>query len=130
MEPILLNSDMKNDFLAYGKERHKNTKKNIQFMPDYYITDEMFLKVFDWFASHKLRVFDYGRTEYKTGKKVNVLTVRYIDYILQSREEMIDNLFHEVYCQTEWLARSTYMKYEEVCIQVFGYKFVKDALNL
>jgi len=125
MHKIYLVDEMKTEFIEYGIQRHINAKKTIPGLPDIYISAGALENGFDWFVSHKLRLYDYGRSCYNIGKRITVLSVRFVDYTITTVEEMKLQLFHEIYCEIEWIARAHYMDYIDTCISVYGRDLVK-----
>jgi len=122
MTKLILQNNQKEDFLKYAYNR-MNRSSHIKNYD--HVTASILEKTFDFFVRHKLTVENNGKIYwYRNGKKQiesDVYSKRYKD----DMEIMIDNLFHEVFCQAEWLARGLRDGYSDVCKTYFGKDYNK-----
>jgi len=87
--------------------------------------------MFIYFTDHKLTSQEDGSTFYVLNKRREYKSLGYsgkdIGTIINN-EQMLDNLFHEIFCEAEWIARSTKDGYEDVCKQIYG-DFYNDIIK-
>lgn len=90
---------------------------------DYYLTESILSKTFDFFVDNVLTVKDNGEIFWYAGDEKVIESSGYSggDSGYRDGEEgMIDNILHEVYCKAEWVARSLVEGFSDVCKQYFG----------
>ena len=122
MNKCTLTEQEKQDFLDYAKQRINRCSH----IKDYnHLTENILSKTFDFMVSHKLTVQENGSSYYIMSNSKEWLSLGYLGYsigTIDSQEEMQENLFHEVFCKAEWIARSTRENYSDVCKAFIGRK--------
>jgi hypothetical protein len=122
MKKLTLIDNDREEFLIYSKERIKNSSKDYP-----YITDSLLNNVFTFYIDHRLTVQENAVTYWYNNDKKEMECLGYSNYSINERdneEGMKLNLFHEVFCKTEWLARG--LKEEwflDTCKAYFGRSF-------
>ena len=106
-----------NDFLSYANDRINKSSK-----PYPYLNNDRLTLVFEWFCNKNLKC---------SGSKYNITAngehfSNYINSEIQDKELMIDNLFHEVFCQAEWACRGLNDFYKSTVEQTYNKQFVKS----
>lgn len=115
-----LTEDIKPDFMYYaiGRRNRQPLDRNMN-----YLTDEILSRTFDFFVRHKLTVHDNAQSYWYKGGERQDECFGYSSYSINDRDDMdgiIDNLFHEVWCKAEWIARGKGSWYEDTCKQQIG----------
>lgn len=122
MKRLTLTENDRQGFLTYTKERIKNSSKEYQ-----YITESLLNNVFTFFLAHRLTVQENAVTFWYNNGKKEMECYGYSGFSINERDNetgMKDNLFHEVFCKTEWLARG--LKdgwFLDTCKAYFGRSF-------
>lgn len=124
MKKIKLSEDMRSDFIDYSFERINKSNFNIKNYN--HVTKNILNNTFTFFLEHKLTVEDNAKSYwYKNGQK-NIECYGYSGKDINFRDDkdgMIDNLYHEVFCYAEWIARSiTETWYNDVVKETIGNK--------
>lgn len=117
---IRLSEDMKPDFMKYAVDRKSRQPLDRNMN---YLTNEVLSRTFDFFVRHELTVHDNAQSYwYRDGERQDEC-LGYSGYSINERDDtdgIIDNLFHEVWCKAEWIARSRRDGYIDVCKQIIG----------
>ena len=105
--------------MAYAKERKQNCNRNLE-----YLTDQIFSNVYDFFTQHNLTVEANAKSYWNRSGQREMLCDGYSGYsagTIDDDDTITYNLFHEVWCEAEWLARGKHEGwYESVVKQYFG----------
>ena len=119
MKKIKLNENMKAAFLKYS-----NARKNHDINHSYnYLNNDILLKTFDYMLKHRLTVEENAKTYIYKNNKRDMLCCGYSGSDINCRDdesEMVDNLFHEILCKAEWIARSKIQSYTLIVKQDIG----------
>lgn len=106
-------------FMEYANTR-KNCNKDYSYN---YLNNDIFLKTFYYMLKHKLTVEENAKSYIYKNSKREILCYGYSGSDINCRDdesEMMDNLFHEIWCKAEWIARSQTQNYEDVVKQDIG----------
>lgn len=107
MKKIKLSENMRNEFINYSLNRI--SKSN--YIKDYnYLTKSILNNTFTFFFNHKLTVEENAKSYWYMNNEKNIECCGYSGYSINERDDkegMIDNLYHEIFCKAEWIARST-----------------------
>jgi hypothetical protein len=131
MKNLKLESHMKTEFLEYSKERNSHDS-GIGLHHDSYLTVSILSKVFDYMLDHQLQTNDKSYCWLDNKKDKDWASLGFVDYRMSDYDEFIDALFHHMWCEAEWLARSRVsidVEYKDVCIQWYGRKFYNSLFN-
>lgn len=104
MKKIKLSETSKNNFIQFSKDRKSEWTRTFD-----YLLEDILSNVYDWFSEHNLTVEENARAYYTQNGKKEILCYGYSGYSSDVRDDkdgIIYNLFHETWCQAEWLARS------------------------
>lgn len=115
-----LTEDLKPDFMEYAIKRKAKYPFDMNIT---HLTEEILSRTFDFFVRHRLAVHDNAKSYWYKGGKIQDECLGYSGYSINERDNMdtmIDNLFHEVWCKAEWLARGKDSFYVDVCKQCLG----------
>jgi hypothetical protein len=105
MKKIKLSETSKSEFMEYAKDRVARQTLKVYT----YLTDSILENMYDWFVDHNLTVEENAKSYYYKNGIKEILCCGYSGYsvnVRDDREGIIGNLFHEVWCEAEWLARS------------------------
>lgn len=123
MKKIKLSEDMRNEFIDYSLDRINSCSHVKEYN---YLTKNILNKTFTFFLNHKLTVEENAKSYWYMNNQKNMECCGYSGYSIneQDNEEgMIWNLFHEIFCKAEWIARSTRDTwYQDVVKQTIGSK--------
>lgn len=111
---------MKPDFMVYAVERRDIQLRNRNMN---YLTNKILSLTFDFFVRHRLTVHDNAQSYWFKGNKRQDECLGYSGTSIGERDDtngIIKNLFHEVWCKAEWIARSRRDGYENICEQTIG----------
>jgi len=115
---LTLQENQKENFISYAYERMNRTDKNYN-----YVTKSILENTFDFFFSHKLTGEENAKTYwYRNGKK-EIECFGYSGSSINERDDIkgiTENLFHEIFCKAEWIARSAKGNYADTCKSYFG----------
>ena len=131
MENLTINAGMLDNFKEYTKNRiKKSTYKEYK-----YITNEIIEFLFDYFVSHKLTVTDNSSCWImKNGKKDMIccgFSGQDINHRFTTNDEMIDELYHELFCKIEWITISNAETfYQDIVKQYLGNKVYNQMVKL
>lgn len=115
-----LTEDMKPDFMCYAIERRDKQPLDRHLN---YLTEAILSSTFDYFVKHKLTVHDNAKSYWYKGGERQDECLGYSGSDVGFRDDMdgiVNNLFHEVWCKAEWIARGKGSWYEDVCKQAIG----------
>ena len=103
-------------FVNWCEENKKQWSNETQ-----YVTIQKLRVIYEWLAAHNLKC-EGNRCRVSLGRE----TISYYTEPLKNltEEDLLWNLFHEVWCKTEWAVRCTRTKEE------LGYNAVKYELGL
>lgn len=121
MKKIELNENMRTDFLTYSLNR--KSKLNLNNRPMNYLTESILDKTFSFMLQHKLTVEENAKSYYFQNGKANILCYGYSGCSINERDDtdgMMFNLFHEIFCKAEWIARSVIGGYSDVVKSTIG----------
>ena len=117
---VCLEENMLTEYLEYSHKRIDTCS----YVKSYnHVTDKILRNTFKFFFDHKLTAQENGSTFYILSKKRQYKSLGYSgpdSETIDDIDQMIENLFHEVFCESEWLARAKQDGYEDVCKQWFG----------
>ena len=119
MKNIKLCESMKNDFLEYAIYRRDHNK----YYSFKYLTKEILTKTFEYMLKHKLTVAENSKSWVCKNGKQEILCYGYSGPDINCRDDkegMIENLFHEIWCKAEWIARSKIQSYTLIVKQDIG----------
>lgn len=106
MEKVSLRQTNKEDFMEYAKNRRD---KRTDFRNLSYLTDAILSNVYDFFLKNDLTVKANASSYWYRNGKIEMMCYGYSGYSINERDDfegIVGNLFHEVWCKAEWLARS------------------------
>lgn len=95
---LYLNESMWNEFVDYFHER-KNRNKSLENNYDY-MTEEKVKLIFDQMIKKKLKINEVGKVTDTDG-----FISEFCEPEVLSQNELVEWLFHEVYCKAEWACR-------------------------
>ena len=104
LKKLVLVENMRSDFMGYAINR--KGKYNIEYN---YLTEKILNNTFSFFLSHKLTVTENATSYWYKNNKKEIECCGYSGIDINFRDDlegMKDNLFHEVFCKAEWIARS------------------------
>lgn len=120
MKKITLQTDQKQGFLDYTRERISKSTKNYN-----HLTTSILTKTYDYFVDHSLTAQENGATYWKHNNKKQIESYGYSGYSkndIDDFEAMEENLYHEVFCKAEWIARSRIENFADICKGYLGHK--------
>jgi len=119
MIKLILQNNQKEDFLKYAYNRIYRSShiKNYN-----HVTKSILEKTFEFFVRHKLTIDNDKVYWCRNGKR----QIEGEKILVDNIETATDNLFHEVFCQAEWLARGLRDGYADVCKAYFGIDSIKN----
>ena len=119
MKKLTLTEEYREEFMNYSKDRmtrcsHKNYN---------HLTSEILNNTFSFLVKSKLTATNKGAIYwYKNNKKMFEAYGYNDKNIIDTKEQMQENLFHEVFCMAEWLARSLIESYAYTSQNMIGSK--------
>lgn len=102
MKKLILTENMRSEFLEYAINRKNKNNYN-------YLTESILNNTFTFFLDHKLTVEANAKSYWYKNNKREIESFGYSGIDINFRdniEGMKDNLYHEVFCKAEWIARS------------------------
>lgn len=117
MKKLTLREDNRMEFMDYARMRMINSDKNY---------DTILNNTFSFFLNHKLTVEENGKSYWTKNGKKEIECYGYSGASINERdniEGMTYNLFHVLFCQAEWIARSiTESWYSDTVKETIGNK--------
>ena len=131
MENLTLNAGMLDDFKKYTKNRI-NTSSCKEYK---YINNDNINFLFDYFVSHKLTVTDNASCWIISNGKKDMISYGFsgkdVNHRFTDNEEMVDKLYHELFCKIEWITRSNAETfYQDIVKQYLGNKVYNQMVKL
>jgi hypothetical protein len=122
MKKLTLQENYKEEFLRYCQERILKCS----YMKNYdYLTESILKNTFDFFFTKKLTVEENAKSYWTNNNQKEIECYGYSGYSINDRDDLEgikDNLFHEIFCKAEWVARSLKEDYKETCKAYYGSK--------
>lgn len=122
MKKITLQSDKKQEFIDYARSRISRCNHVKSYN---HLTNNILNNSFDFFVKNRLTVENNGKSYWYRSNKKEWLSYGYSGHSkgeLDDSEAMTNNLYHEIFCQAEWIGRSKKEGYEDICKGYIGYK--------
>ena len=120
MLKLTLQENYRQEFIDYTKNRMQKSS-NIKLYS--YLTNSILNNTFTFFLEHRLTVEANAKSYwYQSGKK-QIESYGYSGHSVNDRDDVEgikDNLFNEVFCKAEWVARSLTEGYSETCRATIG----------
>lgn len=120
MLKLTLQENQMNTFIEYAYNR---IGKNANVKDYNHITKSILENTFDFYLKHKLTVEDNAKSYWYNNGKKEIECYGYSGYSINERDDItgiIENLYHEIFCKAEWIARSIFGGYTETCKAYFG----------
>jgi hypothetical protein len=125
MLKLTLQENQKEEFINYSYDRINGCNH----IKDYsHITKSILSNTFDFFLKHRLTVEANAKSYWYNNSKKEIECYGYSGYSINERdneEGIIQNLYHEIFCKAEWLARGIKDGYSETCKSYFGRNYNK-----
>lgn len=120
MKKLTLTEDYREEFVNYSKNRITRCShiKNYN-----HLTNKILNNTFTFLVKSKLTVTNKGIIYwYKNNEKIFEAYGYSDKNIIDTKEQIQENLYHEVFCMAEWLARSLTEGYAYTCKNIIGNK--------
>lgn len=119
MKKLTLTEEYREEFINYSKNR----KTRCSHKSYNHLTNEILNNTFSFLVKSKLTATNKGEVYwYKNSKKMFEAYSYKDKNIIDTKEQMQENLFHEVFCMAEWLARSLIEGYAYTSQNLIGSK--------
>ncbi len=120
MLKLTLKENQKQDFITYAYNRMNRCShiKNYN-----HVTKSILENTFDFFLNHKLTVEANAKSYWYKSGKIEMECYGYSGFSINERDDIegiTDNLYHEIFCKAEWIARSIIGGYVDTCKSYFG----------
>jgi hypothetical protein len=126
MKKLTLLENDRQEFIDYAKNRINKSIKPLN-----YLTNNILHNTFTFFVNHKLTVEANARSYWYKNNKKEIECFGYSgrDINFRDDEEGIrDNLYHEIFCKAEWIARSNIDGYIQTVKGTIGIKNYKSIV--
>lgn len=122
---LTLNQCSLNDFLKYSRERMNTSTKEYA-----YLNNDVLTLGFEVFEKQNMTCHDNALCYRIVNGKRDVFSFGFsgkdINYKMETLKEIKEDLFHNLFCKIEWIARSkTETFYQDTVKEFLGYKIYK-----
>lgn len=127
---LILSDNMKSEFMKYALKRKSNCELN--YKPMKYLTENILDNTFTFFLNHKLTIEDNAKSYWYQGNVKIIECYGYSGFASGFRDDeegMKFNLFHEIWCKSEWIARSVKENYSQTVKSTIGTKAYNEIIQ-